>query len=645
MSFVTSSRPSGAPRLLSATIVLLVASGVVGSGCDDRRPRRDAGPIPGVDTGVPTSDAPLTFRCTPNLPGCYGNIAYVCGADGVSRVNEVPCSDACDPALGCVACRPGSRRCSGTVSEVCNEDGTGYGYGRDCGAFAVECGSDGYCADACADAERTNSNVGCEYWPTPLPNSQGLDPSLYDFRIVVANPNDTAANVRVTRGGATTTTVTIPAHGVQDVALPWIDGQSFAIPGSGWKSFVVQGAYRVLSDAPVIVSQFNPFEYYNPRGTEDPFTGSDTKHSYTNDASLLLPAHVLTGNYVAASYLPLSIVDSGLFSDTPGGQPGYISIVAIAPGTTSVQVTTSGNVAASADGRVPATSRGGSFVLSLSQGEVANIVAASPPACGRGRPGYREVTGSGGQRYACSETEYDLTGTQITANQPVVTFGGHACAYVPYFAQACDHLEEQMAPIETLGREYVGAPMGDGNLGTTNIVRVIAGSNGTNVTIEGSGAGSRAMNAGDVMEFEASGPFRVSADHGVMVAQYLRGQYVSEPAAARGDPAVTTLVPSEQFRSDYTFILPTSYNPTTQGQNFVLVTRTPGQSIVIDGTPLSGGSFAPIGGYEIGVVPLTGGTHTMTSTEPFGLVTYGLGQYTSYATPAGLNLEPINILY
>jgi hypothetical protein len=32
-------------------------------------------------------------------------------------------------------------------------------------------------------------------------------------------------------------------------------------------------------------------------------------------------------------------------------------------------------------------------------------------------------------------------------------------------------------------------------------------------------------------------------------------------------------------------------------------------------------------------------------TEPFGLVAYGLGSFTSYATPAGLNLTPITVLF
>lgn len=612
---------------------------VVSGGCDTRRPTRpDSGRGGGTDTGTPIGvDAPFEFRCTPGLPGCFGTTHYVCASDGVTRTEENACPEQCDARLGCVTCRPGERRCNGTVSEVCNADGTGFTYGRDCGDWSVECGGDGYCADMCADAERTSSNVGCEYWPVPLANTQELSPTTFDFRVVIANPNGVAANVRVMRGSTMAWTGTVDANGIRDVVLPWVDGQSFNVPGAGWSSFVASGAYRLLSDAPVIVSQFNPFEYE-----------SGGTFSYTNDASLLLPAHVLTGRYVAATYVPLSIVDitsDPFLGDTmdPFAQPGYIAIVGVAPGETSVQISTTANVAASSDGRIPSTGRGRSFVITLRQGEVAHILAQPPPACAAGRNGYREVTASEGGRFGCNETDYDLTGTRITADQAVAVFGGHTCAYIPYYAQACDHIEEQMPPIETLGREYVGAPMGDGSISGDNIVRVIAGTSDTAVTIEGAG-GSGSLNAGEYIEFEATRPFHVSASQGVMVAQYLRGQYASVPEAARGDPAITLLVPSEQFRQDYTFILPTSYNASTNGQNYVLVTRPPGLAIMVDGAPVSA-SFTTIGPSEVGVVSLSGGTHSMTADGGFGIIAYGLGSFTSYATPAGLNLEPINILF
>src|SRR5688572_2579309 len=84
------------------------------------------------------------------------------------------CPEECDPVLGCVVCLPGTRRCEGSVSMVCDGQGQELSFGRDCADWSVTCGPDGYCEDLCADAERSSSNVGCEYWPVPLANTTEL---------------------------------------------------------------------------------------------------------------------------------------------------------------------------------------------------------------------------------------------------------------------------------------------------------------------------------------------------------------------------------------------------------------------------------------------------------------------------------------
>jgi hypothetical protein len=184
--------------------------------------------------------------------------------------------------------------------------------------------------------------------------------------------------------------------------------------------------------------------------------------------------------------------------------------------------------------------------------------------------------------------------------------------------------------------------MGDGGISGKNQVRIVAAFEETTVNIIGGGAaGTRTMQAGEVFELEVSAPFQVQGSKAVMVAQYLLGQEAT--GAPRGDPALTLLTPSEQYRSDYTFILPTSYNAGTNGQNHIQVIRPPGLAITLDGAPLTA-AFQNIGGKEIGVALLDGGTHTISAAAPFGVIAYGLGSYTSYATPAGLDLDPITVI-
>ena len=624
--------------------LLLLPFCVACSASGGTRPGHDAGP--GTDSGVPTDAArpDVPFSCTPGEGGCEGNTYYVCGDDGRSRASQTLCDDACDPTLRCVLCRPDTRRCEGNVSMRCAPGGLAWITGRNCDEWSSTCGGDGYCADACGAAEASHSNVGCEYWPVPLANSAELDRAAFDYRVIISNPNDADAQVEVTRSGSSVATTTVAARGLSELALPWIDGESFGIPSNAWSSIVTaNGAYRLRSDLPVTVAQLNPFEY-----------SAGGAFSYTNDATLLLPSHVLTGDYVGATYAPLSRTTGtrggiGASSDTIK-YPDYIAVVGVTPEPTIVEMQLAGNVAADSGGRWAATTRGGSIMFTLQQGEVAHVAAAPPPDCGPGRPGYNSVEDPmppfGTDFFdTCQESDYDLTGTRIHASQPVQVFGGHVCAYVPFSAQACDHLETQLAPLQTWGTDFVSTPMVDATTPRPNLVRVVAAFDGTVVGVDPpqGGVSSVNLNARQWVEFMANGPFHVAGSHAIQVSQFMLGQNLTDPPAARGDPAMTILVPQEQWRADYTFAAPTSYNAGTNGQSYLMITRPTGLAITLDGTPITA-SFSTVGGREVGIVPIDGGTHRLEASDVFGVIVYGLGSYTSYAYPAGLNLDQIVVL-
>ncbi len=287
---------------------LIVLFAIFAFACgDDDRPRRDGGL---VDAATDINLPDTTTGCTPGQFACAGNVYYQCAPDGMGRLNEMVCDAACDPTAGCVACTPGSRQCQGDMSMVCNRAGTGFVTARNCAETGTTCGPGGYCDDACGAAESSKSNIGCEYWPTPLANSGDYE-GRYDFRVVVANPNAEPAGVTVYRGTTAIATETVAPNGLRDIVLPWVAGQSEGVTQEAWNSAVVaNGAYRLISDRPVTVSQFNPFEYDNGREVPDPNDpfGINTvpDYSFTNDASLLLPAHSFTGDYIVSSFSPLS---------------------------------------------------------------------------------------------------------------------------------------------------------------------------------------------------------------------------------------------------------------------------------------------------------------------------------------------------
>ena len=588
---------------------------------------RDA-PEGGLDGGTDTAfDG--GFTCRPGALGCFGDVRYTCGDDGISRLDELTCPDVCDPDLGCVVCVPDARRCEGAVSMVCEPDGSGYRYGRNCAEWEVACGDEGYCEDACRDAESRRSYVGCEYFAAPLANFAGFPgPRMFDFRIVVANPEPQPAEVTVLRGSRFVAREIVPPGGAIDIVLPWIEAVSFPFMGAPWEGHqVADGAYRVRASRPVIVAQFNPFHYAQGRD-----------FSYTNDASLLLPVHALGREYVALTYVP-----TWSNSPTPAlrGHPSYIAIVGATPGTARVTLTPTANIAADAEGRWPATAAGTPVVLTLGRGEVAEIVPAVPPDCGPDRPRFSPLDPDSPEFGLCYEADSDLTGSRIVSDFPIQVFGGHTCAFVPFDVPACDHLEESLAPIETWGRQFETAPLSDPAIASANLVRIVAGYDGTTLTFDPPRPDADAsLDAGEHADLLIEGPLSISASQPIEVGQFLFGQNYLDPAPSRGDPALTMLVPREQFRRDYVFIAPTSYTPAVDGQSWLVISRAPGAEVVLDGTPVEA-TWTTVGGRELAIVPVAGGAHRATATAPFGLQAFGLGSYTSYAYPAGLELQVV----
>jgi hypothetical protein len=602
--------------------LLLLCTGLSGaSGCVITQDPMLDPPDAGGDVLLDSPRPDTGFRCTPDALGCFGDTRYRCGEDGISRLEEHACDDACDVTLGCVACVPGARRCDGTVSEVCLDDGSGWTHGRDCGDWDVACGDDGYCEDACALAESERSYIGCDYWASPLANYDGLRSSAYDFRVVVANTGAQTAEITVTRGSRLIERENVPPGAVVDLALPWIDEVSFPFASDPAHGTVVpDGAYRVRSSRPVVVAQFNPFQYAAP--------GSD--FSYTNDASLLLPAHVLGTDYVGISYLPLSAEGSSEFI------PGYLALVGHDPAGTEVEIISPVDVAADRSGRWSATAAGERLSFTLARGEVAELVASPPPPCDETRPGY--IAPSEGVGY-CEEPEHDLTGALIHTSAPVAAFGGHTCANAPVSVGACDHLETTLAPTSTWGTRFVTAPLTDPASPMPNLLRIVAAHDDTEVTLDPPPSGLAATHVlarGEVLDALLTRPITIVASQPIEVAQILVGQNYTDPPQTRGDPALTIVVPEEQFRSSYVFITPTSYTAVTRGQSWLLISRDPGSSITLDGVEVVAG-WARIGDRELATVPVSGGAHRATGTARFGVVAFGLGQYTSYAYPAGLD--------
>jgi hypothetical protein len=474
-------------------------------------------------------------------------------------------------------------------------DGQSYAMAERCDpAMGLAC--EGFrCVNLCARAASQRSYLGCEYWPTVTPNP-AMAPfgGSFNFGVTVANPQNFAVTVTISGGAlAAPRTVMVAANTTRTETLPWVAALYQHPSNQATSAIARNGAYRLVSNAPIAVYQFNPLEFSNGGG-----------FSYSNDASLLLPTHVLSGNYMVITHN--SWVSFG----------GFAAVVATEDNTMVSSVLRSGLRA----GAGVAGNAGQTIMHTLNRGDVLLLVAS----------------GSSGNG-ACAAD--DLTGTVVTANHPVAVFGGHACTNMPCASVACDHLEEQMFPIETWGNNYLVSGLRERGAAEPSVVRILSRTAGNMLAFTGiaTPAGCATLNAGQFCEFEAVPDFQVRGTAPLLIAQFMVGQGRFNGV---GDPAMVLEVPTQQFRSNYVFNVPGSYT-----QNFLTVTyNTMGGPPQLDGRAIAAGAAIAGTPYSVARQAITPGSHRMTGSAAFGIKVTGTASYTSYMYPGGLDLNQLSAM-
>ena len=230
--------------------------------------------------------------------------------------------------------------------------------------------------------------------------------------------------------------------------------------------------------------------------------------------------------------------------------------------------------------------------------------------------------------------EEDLTGTRIVANRPVAAFGAHQCANVPVTAVACDHLVEQLTPVDTWGRSFVTMPLATRTGGDT--FRILASEDGTVVKIDGVPVAT--LGAGEFHEQLIDGAASVEASKPVLVVQYSNGSSFDNTTS---DPFMTIVPPYEQFQSSYTVATP-NHGFSANFLNIVVPAKAKGD-VVLDGVAIPEAEFAAIGasGFAGAQVKVEPGSHRITSGSPFGVTVYGYDTYESYGYGGGFALAEV----
>ena len=513
---------------------------------------------------------------------CEDEVAKVC--DGMGGFGEeTPCEGPCAPGVGCLLCEPGSTVCEGNVSMKCSDDGMALAVNEACDDVqGLACNPDiGLCDGECALENLQFSYIGCDYYPTITLQHDSYNSGTKVFAVVIANTATAEATITITRGDMMVQELTVPKGEVKEVPLKWVPELT---KGLGPSKLTVDGAYRVRSNHPVTVYQYN-------------LLYADA----SNDASLLLPVNAWTNDYLVASY-PHATVNN---------YPGFYAVVArqddtkvtLKPSGTGNKVQAGGGVAADGTGEV---------VL------MANDVL-------------QVATAAGG----------DLTGTLVHSDKPVQVFGGHKCSRVPQNIDLCDHLEEAMFPIEALAQEYIVIPpvqSPNDKADQGQVVRIVASEADTTLTFTpDQGVANKLVKAGDFIEIvDTTAKFKVAADKKILVAQYMIGQGGGYGAQ---DPSMLLAVATEQYRKDYLFQAPNSWDA-----NYVDIILKTGTTVNVDGVAVAG--FVKIMGTEFSLAHvLLGkdgtGAHTLTASDRVGISVYGIQDFGSYWVVGGLDLDHI----
>jgi hypothetical protein len=576
--------------------------------------------------------------CATGMVICEGNAKKTCDGKG-GFTDMMACPQACADGLGCVACLPGTGTCMGDTANTCKPDGSGFEMTVCDADLGLKCNA-GKCGGACSKDSLERSYIGCEYFPTVSSNGQLFDG--FHFAIAVANTTTAPANVKVLKGTTVASMVTVMPGQLQTIQLPWVPELKNDYSGDAsalGSALVKSGAYHVKSDQPVTVYQFNPLEFeIPPTGACPDQAGTGKCNSFTNDASLLLPVNVLGNAYIGASSAALS-------TQTGAGIPGFLSIIATADKT---MVTVKSSAHVRAGNGVKAMNVGDMQTFTMDTGDVVQLLTAQPNA--------NELTncqsaGFGGPTVCVVPKAYDLTGTAITSDKPVAVLGGHDCTYLPFNKPACDHIEETIFPANALGKDVIvtapqsvgGAAKNDGNP-DQHFVRVISAVDNNTITLDPlpPGASNGTLNKGQYADVPITNlDIQIKGTGPLLVSQYMLGGDQVDPGnsgtpQSKGDPSMSLGIPSAQFRTSYTFLAPASYT-----YSFVNIVLPMGESVMLDGQPVTSPAPKPIGNSGYGVIrkAIAGTPHTMTGTKPFGIVIYGYGSYTSYMYPGGLNLS------
>jgi hypothetical protein len=569
----------------------------------------------------------------------FGDAYFPCNPDG-SVGDSIACTEfqTCQNGKGCVSCAEGSSICNGNDVVACDASGGPGAVIESCNGSAGQICKAGKCVSGCDIAADQPSNIGCEFWAVDLDNEPDAgfgNAAAAPWAIVLSNVGTAVADVIIEQNDAApgqplslteVKKLAVPPNNLVGYVMPTreVDGGSAPGADDAPGTWLSSNAFRIRSTTPIIVYQYN-----------------NSTNSYSNDASLLLPTTALGNSYRALGWPAANGVY--LAQLKPKGIPdhAYVTVVGTAEGTT-VTVNPSYNILGG--GMIPATAKGGTVSVTLGPFDVLNLETEAVALQGLG-----DISGV---------APPDLTGTAISSTKPVAVFVGNERGIAPGSGKVplppsangknpdtccTDHLEEQLLPLSSLGKNYVitRSPVRSKGWEEPDILRFV-GAAATSVVETNLPApyNKFTIQPGEVVETWTQTDILVKASEPVMVGQILVSQGWLENALT-GDPSLTIFPALEQFRNAYVILTPPSWDT-----NYIVISTPEGNAVTIDGATTDSctvtffGALAGVN-YESRRCAVGEGVHRLGGDKPFGIAAYGYGSAGSYAFIGGADVRRI----
>jgi hypothetical protein len=493
----------------------------------------------------------------------------------------------------------------------------------DCEARGKVCSLARCTSSDCQTAE-TNSNslLGCLFYTLEADNVTADEGATTSF--LITNPGDDPAAVELQypsppdAGGATQWSSATSVQVATGQSGRLLAGLPVIAVGTSPNT-----AIRVSSDRPVTVVEIE---------------SDDASESATSSGgTMVLPLQSLGVDYRAVTY-PQAATPA--IASTPGsrGGAGRVMIVGTQMGT-RVHLKPFAEISADPGGGTPRLEAGDDYAIALDDGDVFQI-------------------------YTGADAE-DLTGSRVTADQPIAVFSGNIST--TYGSQATginspDLAHEQMPPLATWSRMYVAAALTpQASVGCTSffglegasIWRVVASTDDTQVSFDVPSFSTLqlltpatllaeplvqplTLGAGEARSLLAVGSFTVTASNPILVTQGLD----CEPSLS-----LAIAADSGALLEDLRFAVLPNFD------QLLGVVRPRGAEVDLDGVAIPDELFQTAGSlFEVAGVPLavcapaaSVCTHHLTASRGFGMTLRGMDVESSYAltAPALVGCDPV----